>query len=85
MIQICVFKEEEKKEGGGRPHLGGPWNVLCLVALEMNLMLKGQWGNILLGGQWKVPSLVALGMVVSIRLTMDVVQHLVIKESVINQ
>jgi hypothetical protein len=40
----------------------GPWNVPYLVALETNLMLRGQWGNILLGGQWKVPSLVAFGM-----------------------
>jgi hypothetical protein len=31
------------------------------VALEMNLMLGGQWGSILLGGQWKVASLVAFG------------------------
>jgi len=29
------------------------------MALEMNPMLGGQWGNILFGGQWKVPSLVA--------------------------
>jgi hypothetical protein len=42
--------------------LGDPWNVPCLVALEMNPMLGSQWGSILLGGQWKVPSLVALGM-----------------------
>jgi hypothetical protein len=42
--------------------LGGPCNVPCLVALEMNPMLGGQWGSILLGGQWKVLSLVALGM-----------------------
>jgi hypothetical protein len=40
----------------------GPWNVPYLVALEMNLMLGGQWGNILLGGQWKVLRLVAFGM-----------------------
>jgi hypothetical protein len=42
--------------------LGGMWKVPSLVALEMNLMFKDQWGNILFGGQWKVPSLVALGM-----------------------
>jgi hypothetical protein len=36
--------------------------IQCLVALEMNPMLGGQWGSILFGGQWKVPSLVALGM-----------------------
>jgi hypothetical protein len=41
--------------------LDGFWNVPCLVALEMNLMLGGQWGSILLGGQWKVASLVAFG------------------------
>jgi hypothetical protein len=42
--------------------LGGLWNVPCLLALEMNLIVGGQWGNILLSGQWKVPSLVAFGL-----------------------
>jgi hypothetical protein len=35
--------------------LGGPWNVPCLVAFEMNPMFGGQWGNIFMNGQWKVP------------------------------
>jgi len=42
--------------------LGGQWETFYLVALEMNWMFKGQWGNILFSGQWKVPSLVALWM-----------------------
>jgi hypothetical protein len=42
--------------------LGGPCNVPCLVAIEMNPMLGDQWGSILFSGQWKVLSLVAFGM-----------------------
>jgi hypothetical protein len=41
--------------------LGGPSNIPCLVALKMNPMLRGQWGNILLDGPWNVPCLVAFG------------------------
>ncbi len=44
------------------PQLGGQWKVLSLMALETNIMLGGQWGNILFGGQWKALSLVALEM-----------------------
>jgi hypothetical protein len=62
MIQICTFKEKEKEGGKGGPQLGGQWKVPSLVALDMNPMLRGQWGNILLSDQWKVPNLVAFGM-----------------------
>jgi hypothetical protein len=34
MIQIHAFKKKEKDRGKGRPQLGGPWNVPCLVAFR---------------------------------------------------
>ncbi len=46
MIQIFAFKEKRKKKAREDPQLGGQWKVPSLVALEMNLMLGGQWGSI---------------------------------------
>jgi hypothetical protein len=60
MIHIHAFKEKRREIGKERPLISGQWKVPNLVALERNLMLKGQWETFLFSGQWKVPSLVPL-------------------------
>jgi len=40
MIQIFTFKKKEKEGGERSLQLDGQWKVPCLVALEMNPMLR---------------------------------------------